>query len=106
LTQACLPDERILFQSILNSSHPEVAMKTSILVKIVVVGLLFLVVIAVLPLILALFGNNSLSYWMNTHLAMNELWLFLFVSVGLMIYSVAKRGREKYLDEIYKKHKS
>lgn len=81
-------------------------MQTSILVKIGIVGLFFLVVVAVLPLILALFGNNSLSYWMNTHLAMNDIWLLLFLSVGLMIYSVAKKGRQKYLDEVYKRHKS
>lgn len=80
-------------------------MQTSLLLKIGITGLFLSVMAAVLPLIFALLGNDSLSNWVSDNLNLKVVTIALFSFAGLMVYAMAKKGRQKYLDEMHRNYR-
>lgn len=75
-------------------------MQTSTLLKIGIIGMFITVLGAFVPLLAALFGNDRLSQWMSGHINETDATeLLLFFSV-MIIYSLIKKGRQKYLDDM------
>jgi uncharacterized protein YacL len=83
----------------------EVAMKTSLMFKIGITGMVASILVPVIALVMSLMGNDSLSHWISGNFNENIAMVLMIVLIFMIIYPVVKKSRQKFYEDMRRNDK-
>ena len=69
-------------------------MKSSILIKVGVIGTVVSIVMGFVPLLAPLLGNSALRHWIGMYINETNLTVLLIIFAAMIFYAIINKDRE------------
>lgn len=80
-------------------------MKTSLMFKIGIAGMLVSVMVPFAALVMSLFGNDSLSNWISGHFDEDIAMVLMIVLIIMIVYPMVQKSRKKFYEDMRRNYK-